>query len=88
MALRTICAAVSRSGTELGVNNARTFVTTGIEWIFAQLYCVYEQTVGYRALALYVRVRQVKSFCNRALFTCILWQSNFAVLRINDGIFI
>lgn len=72
MALRTICAAVSRSRTELGVNNARTFVTTGIEWSFAQLYCVYEQTVGYRALALYVRVRQVTSFCNRALFTCIL----------------
>lgn len=69
MALRTICAAVSRSGTELGVNNARTFVTTGIVWIFAQLYCVYEQKPGYRASALYVR--HVKSFCIRAMFTCI-----------------
>lgn len=30
MALRTICAAALRTGTDLGVNNARTFVTTGI----------------------------------------------------------
>lgn len=30
MALRTVCAAALRSGTDLGVNNARTFVTTGI----------------------------------------------------------
>ncbi|XP_070783105.1 large ribosomal subunit protein mL38 isoform X2 [Enoplosus armatus] len=28
MALRTVCAATLRSGTDLGVNNARTFVTT------------------------------------------------------------
>ncbi len=30
MALRTVCAAALRTGTDLGVNNARTFVTTGI----------------------------------------------------------
>lgn len=30
MALRTVCVASLRAGTDLGVNNARTFVTTGI----------------------------------------------------------
>lgn len=30
MALRTVYAATLRTGTDLGVNNARTFVTTGI----------------------------------------------------------
>lgn len=30
MALRSACAAALRSGTDLGVNNARAFVTTGI----------------------------------------------------------
>lgn len=30
MALRTICAVALRSGTDLGVSNARKFVTTGI----------------------------------------------------------
>lgn len=29
MALRMICTVALRSGTDLGVNNARTFVTTG-----------------------------------------------------------
>lgn len=30
MALRRVCAATLRTGTDLGVNNARAFVTTGI----------------------------------------------------------
>jgi len=30
MALRTVCGAALRTGTDLGVNNARTFVSTGI----------------------------------------------------------
>lgn len=33
MALRTVCAAALRTGTDLGVNNARAFVTTGMESI-------------------------------------------------------
>lgn len=37
MALRTMCAAALRSGTDLGVNNARTFVTTGIVTKLVQL---------------------------------------------------
>lgn len=30
MALRTVCAVALRSGTDLGVNNVRQFVTTGM----------------------------------------------------------
>lgn len=33
MALRTVCAAALLTGTDLGVNNARAFVTTGMESI-------------------------------------------------------
>lgn len=33
MALRTICAFALRNGTDLGVNNARTFVTTGTTFL-------------------------------------------------------
>ncbi len=38
MALRTVCAAVLRNGTDLGVNNARTFVTTGIVTILLNYF--------------------------------------------------
>lgn len=34
MALRTICTFALRNGTDLGVNNARTFFTTGIVMAF------------------------------------------------------
>lgn len=35
MALRTICTFALRSGTDFGVNNARTFVTTGTAMTFS-----------------------------------------------------
>lgn len=41
MALRTICVNTFRSVTDLGVNNARTFVTTGIAGISVQYYIVF-----------------------------------------------
>lgn len=48
MALRTVCAAALRSGTDLGVNNARTFVKTGIVTILLN-YILFTYRVRARA---------------------------------------
>lgn len=66
MALRTVCVASLRTGTDLGVNNARTFVTTGIVTISHLWYRVDDTFTNY-VPELHVRVCRAISWSGPSL---------------------
>lgn len=77
MALRSACAAALRSGTDLGVNNARTFVTTGNVTIFLS-HIVYIEEVRGRASVSHVQCEAVTGlhalFCGERHCAKLHWQ--------------